>query len=208
MAILFEWYENPVATTEGDEESPKHYHARPILNGHADMNYIARRIQHRCTVTHTDIVAVLDSLSTVMAEELQEGKCVHLDGLGYFRITLAADGVIEANTKRRNTLVRMKSVRFRADQKLKNNIGDIQVEHIKYNAHSRPLTPEQIDHCLKTYFTTHRVMTRRNFQACCGMTQSTAARHIARLCRAGVLTNIGTQMHPIYVPAEEQTPAQ
>lgn len=204
MPIRFEWYENPVPSTEADEESPKHYHARPILNGRADTDYIARRIQQRCTVTHTDVAAVLDSLSRVMAEELQEGKRVHLLGLGYFRITLAVEGEVEAETKRRNTLVRMKGVKFRADQKLKNNIGEIKVEHIKYNAHSRRLTEEQIILRLKTYFTTQPVMTRCNFQTCCGMTKNTAARHITRLCQAGVLMNIGTKMHPIYVPANEE----
>lgn len=202
MAIRFEWYENPVTTDQAEEESKKHYHARPTLNGRADTDYIAAQIQRRCSLTDIDVAAVLDALSSVMAEELQEGKRVHLDGLGYFHITLSVDGQIEAHTKRRNTKVRMKAVKFRADQKLKNNIGAIKVEHIKYGAHSCRLTEEAITLRLGKYFETHRVMTRRDFQACCGMTRNTAARHIQQLCQAGALTNIGTKMHPIYVPDE------
>lgn len=202
MAIRFEWYENPVNTDQAEEGGKKHYHARPTLNGRVDTDYIAKRIQRRCSLTDIDVAAVLDALSSVMAEELQEGKRVHLDGLGYFHITLAVEGEIEAHTKLRNTKVRMKAVKFRADQKLKNNIGTVKMEHTKYGAHSRRLTEKEITARLKKHFESHRVMTRRDFQACCNMTRNTATRHIQQLCQAGVLTNIGTKMHPIYVPKE------
>lgn len=199
MAIQFEWYENPSATNREEE---KHYHARPMHNGSVDTEYLAAQIQGRCSLATIDVAAVLDALSYVMAEHLQEGKRVHLDGLGYFQVTLGVDGDVAADTKRRNTKVKMKTVRFRADCKLKSNIGAIEVEHTKYGAHSRRLTDEEIGQRLKNYFATRRVMTRSDFQTCCGMTRITATRHILRLREAGVLRNIGTRMHPIYILAE------
>lgn len=201
MAIRFEWYENPTSLNDDDEK--KRYHARPTLNGRRDTDDIAAQIQARCSLTDIDVAAVLDALSHVMAEHLQEGRQVHLDGLGYFQVTLAVDGEIEANTKRRNTKVKMKAVKFRADQKLKNNIGAIELEHTKYGIHSSCLTEQEIKAQLKRYFESHKVMTRSDFQSCCGMTRNTASRHILQLREAGVLKNIGTKMHPIYIPGEE-----
>lgn len=200
MPIRFEWYENP--TTPDQEEEIKHYHARPTLNGRIDTTQLAQQIQGRCSLTKVDVAAVLDALSAVVAEHLQEGKRVHLDGLGYFHISLAVDGEVEAQTKRRNTKVRMKAVKFRADSKLKENIGIIEVEHTKYGAHSRRLSNEEIRVRLAKYFSERKVMTRSDFQICCGMTRNTATRHILRLRQEGVLKNIGTRMQPIYVPGE------
>ncbi|MEG0453997.1 MAG: DNA-binding protein, partial [Bacteroides sp.] len=93
-------------------------------------------------------------------------------------------------------------VKFRADSKLKENIGIIEVEHTKYGAHSRRLSNEEIRVRLAKYFSERKVMTRSDFQACCGMTRNTATRHILRLRQEGVLKNIGTRMQPIYVPGE------
>lgn len=200
MAIRFEWYENPANSDEEGEK--KHYHARPTLNGCIDTEYLATQIQRRCSLTKVDVVASLDALSAVMAEHLRDGKRVHLNGLGYFQMSLAVDGEVEAHTKRRNTQVRMKGVKFRADQKLKNNIGAIEVEHTKHGAHSQRLTPEEVKARLNKYFKTHEVMTRSDFQSCCGLTRNTATRHILRLCEAGALKNIGSRMQPIYVMGE------
>ena len=202
MAIRFEWYENP--TSPDDEDKEKHYHARPTLNGKIGTDSIAAQIQRRCSLTDIDVAAVLDALSHIVAEQLQDGKRVHLDGLGYFQVTLTCDETIEANTKRRNTMVRMKAVKFRADQKLKNNIGAISLEHTKYGAHSRRLTDEEVAGRLKRYFASNQVMTRSDFQRCCGMTRNTAARQIQKLCQAGALKNIGTRMHPIYVAEKKE----
>lgn len=200
MAIRFEWYKNPLTSAEAEEEKKALYHARPILNGRVETDYLAEQIQRRCSLNRVDVVATLEALSDVMAEHLQDGKQVHLDGLGYFQVSLTVDGEIEADTKRRNTKVRMKAVKFRADQKLKNNVGAIEVEHTKYGSHSRRLTEEEVKARLEKYFETQKVMSRRDFQQCCGMTRNTAARYIQQLCQTGVLTNIGTKMHPIYVP--------
>ena len=79
MAILFEWYENPVAPSQTQEETK--LHARITLNGTADTARLRRKIQERCSLTETDVSAVLDALSHAMGDELAEGKQVHLDGI-------------------------------------------------------------------------------------------------------------------------------
>ena len=72
MAILFEWYENPVAPNQPQEETK--LHARITLNGKTGTDRLRRKIQERCSLTETDVSAVLDALSHAMGEELAEGR--------------------------------------------------------------------------------------------------------------------------------------
>lgn len=85
MAIHFEWYENPVPPNRPDE---KKLHARITYNGKVGTDYVRRKIQERCSLTETDVTAVLDALSHVLGQELGDGRQVHLDGIGYFHPTL------------------------------------------------------------------------------------------------------------------------
>ena len=106
MAILFEWYENPVPN---DQTDPKTIHARITLNGKVGTDEIRHKIQARSSLTETDVSAVLDALSHIMGEELAEGRQVHLDGIGYFHPTLKCEEGITMETKRKNEKVKLKT---------------------------------------------------------------------------------------------------
>ena len=127
MAILFDWYENPVSP---DQPKKKRFHPRIAYNGQVDTDEMRSKIQSRCTLNEVDVTAVLDALSQVMGEELGEGRQVHLDGIGYFYPTLTATEEIAADTPRRNMKIKLKAIRFRSDQKLKNSIGLIKVKRL------------------------------------------------------------------------------
>jgi len=96
--------------------------------------------------------------------------------------------------------IKLKAIRFRSDQKLKNSIGLIKVKQLKKNFHSSKLSEVEIDILLKEYFSTHQMMQRRDFQSLCGMVRSTAMIHIRRICQEGKLQNIGLRNQPIYRP--------
>ena len=198
MAILFDWYENPQSSEQQGEENALHPRLR--LNGKMSTAQLRARIQKRCTLTETDVIAVLDALSHAMGEELADGKQVHLDGIGYFYPTLTATEEIAADAPRRNMKIKLKAIRFRSDQKLKNSIGLIKVKQLKKNFHSSKLSEVEIDMLLKEYFSTHQMMQRRDFQSLCGMVRSTAMIHIRRICQEGKLQNLGLRNQPIYVP--------
>ena len=198
MAISFDWYENPVSPDKPEE---KRFHPRIIANGQIDTKDLRSRIQSRCSLTETDVTAVLDALSQVMGEELCEGRQVHLDGIGYFYPTLTATEEIAADTPRRNTKVKLKGIQFRSDQKLKNSVGHIKIKQMKRIIHSPKLSETDIDSRLRKYFTDHQIMQRSDFQDITGMVRSTAMIHIRRLRTKGKLLNIGIPSQPIYVPA-------
>ena len=161
MAIHFEWYENPVPPNRPDE---KKLHARITYNGKVGTDYVRRKIQERCSLTETDVTAVLDALSHVLGQELGDGRQVHLDGIGYFHPTLKCIEEVTAETKRKNTKVRLKGIKFRADQALKNEVGAVKLKNIKHDGHSSKLSDVEIDMRLRAYFADHQLMTRADFQ--------------------------------------------
>jgi predicted histone-like DNA-binding protein len=200
MSIYFEWYNNPALTRKGEKQT---LHARPILNGKADIEELGELINRRCTVTPPDIAAVLSALSDVMGEALADGKQVHLNGIGYFCPTLTCTEEIVPETKRKSTKVKLKSIAFRADKELYKAMGNVSVMRMsKFAVHSNELSHEEIDKLLEEYFTESRVLTRRTFQSLCGFTSATARRHLKRLCDEGKLRNEGVRNQPMYLPAE------
>ena len=58
----------------------------------------------------------------------------------------------------------------------------------------------EIDMKLTEYFAENQIITRKDFQYLCGMTQITAYRHIKRLMAEKKLQNKGTIYQPIYTP--------
>ena len=97
--------------------------------------------------------------------------------------------------------IKLKAIRFRSDQKLKNSIGLIKVKQLKKNFHSSKLSEVEIDIRLKDYFAEHQLMTRRDFQEVCGLARTTAKTHLVRLRKEGKLVNVGLRNQPMYVPA-------
>lgn len=62
------------------------WYARAVVTDVVTTDELAEAIERTCTVTKSDIVAVLNSLSEVMHDELLDGKRVVLDGIGSFKV--------------------------------------------------------------------------------------------------------------------------
>ena len=72
MAILFDWYENPKTKDKQGEELT--LHPRIKLNGSTTTDELRRHIQEYCSLTETDVLAVLDALSHFVGRELGGGQ--------------------------------------------------------------------------------------------------------------------------------------
>ncbi|NDW12226.1 DNA-binding protein [Bacteroides sp. 214] len=197
MAVQFEFYENPSKADEGKKK--KGIHARVVSRETITTEQLVREIHGRSSLGIGEVESVLSYLSQKMSEHLRDGDRVHLEGIGYFQLTLACEKpLVSPKMTARN--VKFKSVKFRADQKLKNQVSWAKIERSKVRAHSESLSAIEIERVLTGYFAEHEVLTRVKLQQLCGMTSSTAYRHLTRLKKEGKLNNIGTLRHPIYVP--------
>ena len=199
MAIIYDWFENPKRSA--DEETT--LHVRPCFNGTVSTKAVVRKIQQHSSLTPGDVVAVLTELSQIVGEELQEGRQVHIDGLGYFAPTLTVEGRITPDMplRDRNRKVRFKGVSFRMDKQLNQHISPIQVEMSRWETHSQPSTANEREQQLTEYFREHDFLTRRNLQYLLNLKRTTATTLLQQWRTEGKLLNQGTGKQPIYVPA-------
>ena len=134
MAILFDWYENPKTKDKQGEELT--LHPRIKLNGSTTTDELRRHIQEYCSLTETDVLAVLDALSHFVGRELGEGRQVHLDGIGYFVPTLTCTEPVTLETKRKSTKVKLKNITLKISVKSGENqkiFGSITAKEIAEN---------------------------------------------------------------------------
>lgn len=195
MAIKFEFYESP--NTIGTHK--KQYHARVVNRELISTDYLAWEIHHGSTLTVADIKATIISLSEKLADHLKDGARVHMEGIGYFHVSLSCSETQNPQSTRAYD-VKIKSVTFRADKELKKQLVNVKTERSKYKPHSIPVTDEKIDKGLTEYFQTHSVLTRREFEQLFTLTRATAGRYITRLAKEGKLLNISIPHNPIYEP--------
>ena len=125
MAIVFDWYENPNASSEEGEAA---LHPRIFMNGKVDTDMLCYKIHDYSSLTVGDVKNVLDNLSKILGESLREGKEVHIEGIGYFYPTLAATGKVTRSTPHKTNKVTFKTVRFRPDSNLKGHFVGVRAD--------------------------------------------------------------------------------
>ena len=87
MEIEYDLYENP-GKEVGD--SPR-LHAKVVTKDVITTKNLREYITMKCTATPADVVAVLTALSDELYNALSDGYSVHIDGLGYFSLSLGCN---------------------------------------------------------------------------------------------------------------------
>lgn len=196
MAIKFEFA--PVPVPAGRPKKLRYY-PKVVNRRTVSTSDIVKDIEMACTLTRTDVVAVLDALNRSLVEWLKDGWRVHLDGVGYFDVSLAAPETRNPKDTRASS-VKFKSVNFRADKELRYRVAELTAERSKYSHGSAKLSEVAIDMKLTEFFTENKVLFRRDIEKICRMTRTTAGRCLNRLQEEKKLKNINTKQQPVYVP--------
>ncbi len=194
MSLKYDFYESP--SPEGNSGL---LHARVVTTGTTGTKQIAEFIQLACTVTVTDVTAVLQALTDTIVSELLSSRRVHLEGLGYFYLTLSCPAAVSAAKQVRARSVKVKSIVFRPEAGFKKRFITALLERAKNKNHSRRYTGKGIDKLLSGYFEQHDYITSREFQTLCGLTRSTAANRLKKLVDEGKLRKIGHPKSPLYI---------
>ena len=79
----------------GTKRSGKWY-ARMVPTGVINTRQLAEIIQRNCTVTKSDVMAVLEELVETMRDQMQDSKRIKLDGFGSFKIGIQCRGARSA----------------------------------------------------------------------------------------------------------------
>lgn len=198
MSTDYDFYKNPIP--QGSNRRPR-LHARVVPKATVDTEQLARYIHDASSLTTGDVKATLTMLSEMIVRELKSGNRVHIDGLGYFEMTLQCPPVKDPKEIRAES-IRFKSVAFRPDASLKGKLSTTRFQRVAHKSHSKEASDTEIDERLTTYFATHDYITRSDFQHLCGLTKSTASRRLQECLQAGKLRKEGLYKFPLYVPTE------
>jgi predicted histone-like DNA-binding protein len=196
MSIEYDFYRNP--NSQGTNK--KRYHARVVSSDRISTDELAEEIQKECSLTITDVKAVLIALGDKLAKHLGEGSKVHLEGIGYFQVNLQCKEEVRTTRSVRSDNVEFKSISYRADNELKKHLRNQKIQRSQTRIHSREMTEEEIDQKLSDYFKTHDTLTRSQFEVLCTQVKSTAHRILQKLVKDGKLKNVSTKQHPVYMP--------
>ncbi len=196
MAILFDYYETP--DPSGEEEKTR-YHARVVNVQTLHTKEVIDRLTFATTLTPGDIRGVLESLSDLIAQALEDSQRINLEGIGTFQAVLKTVREVNPETTRSQS-VWFKTIRYTPDQRLKDKLKNAATTRSSLKRHSAKLSHEDIDKLLTTYFAENETLSRRKFEMFCRMTRATAYRHISRLISEGKIQNINMKRQPIYVP--------
>ncbi len=198
MALKYDFYSNPIP--KSSNRKPR-LHARVVTTGTTGTADIAARIHDRSTINAGEVKAALDLLSEVLVHELKYGRRVHLEGLGYFQLTLECPPV-RTEKEIRAESIKVKNVVFRAEEKLKKKVGLISMERVKVKNHSNKYSDIEVDGLLTGHFLDNEFITSKQFFSLCGFTQATGSRRLKRLVDEGKLERIGHRKSSIYSPAK------
>lgn len=199
MKIKYDVYEMPSA----DNSEQVRLHARIINKGIVTTDKLAKEIEYSTSLTEGDVLSVISSLSYKIVEKLMEGNRIHLEGLGYFQLSITSLP-LENGQKMRAEHVKVRSINFRPEKKIKNILSNASFERVKYNMHSFKHSQQEIVEVLLHYLEEHQYITRAEFQTLCNLTKGKALQLLNGLIKEGMLAKEGVKGSPIYKLKEER----
>ena len=161
---------------------------------------LAEYINHACSVTESDVVAVLQALGKCVRDELLDGNRVELDNLGTFSLSLTC-GQKKLEDRVTKKDIRVKNILFTPCAEMKQAMRGAEIVSGGPNP-NKQLTDEVILRRLAKYFENHELMQRRNFEAVCECSRYTALQKLNELVKAGKLRAMGAKNIRFYVKGD------
>lgn len=193
--IEYEFYKSP-----NPNKGTTALHPRVICKRSIGIKELSREIEHGTSLTAADVQAASIALIDYMLMHLKKGERIHIDGLGFFHISLKGPKHINPRLVRAES-IKFKTLNFEAEKQLKEEFNTIELKHRKVRQ-SDNLDKSELHIKLIRYFRTHRTISRAKMQLLCSLTKMTAIRRINTFIADHVLENEGTKRTPIYVPGK------
>lgn len=161
---------------------------------------LAKDINRACSVTESDVVAVLQAVGQRISEALLDGNRVEIDHIGTFSLSLTCEN------KRKEDHITSKDIKV--SRIVFNPCAELQkvVRHAVIVSGgptgTKQLSDTVIEKRLAEFFTTHASIQRSEFERVCECSRYAALAKIKALVKAGKLQAIGRQNTRAYIPGE------
>ncbi len=195
MAIHYDFYK----TTGHYADEKKPWHVRLVQNGTTETEDMMQRIETGTTLTMADLKGALDAFVSQITQSLEDGRAVHIDGLGHFSLSIGGEVQETEDGKLRLKHAAVRSVNFRPEPSLLRRLSSATFTSKDHRGrHSAALNEAELPTTLaalceeKGHFTTH------DFRRAFHLTHSTAQRRLQSLCDDGVIENAGSPRFALY----------
>lgn len=158
-------------------------------------------VEKACTLTESDVLAVLTALRTLAVRELSEGRRFCVPGLGYISLSAGLDDeAAESGKAVRGTDIHLRGLNFRPERQLVNTLASrVRFERARPASASTTYTDEALWEQLSPYLDEHHTITVRRLQSVFDVARAAAYAHIAAYVADGRLVNAGTPRMPVYL---------
>jgi predicted histone-like DNA-binding protein len=110
---------------------PKKWYANAKANGEVTFKELSKEISQRSTtVSDTDVMAVLNDLTKLLARHLETGKIVRLGDFGSFQVSVKSEGA-ETEEKFHASLIKKAKINFRPGIDLKDMLLTLKYNKIE-----------------------------------------------------------------------------
>ena len=92
--------------------------------GEVSLEAMSENISDRCTLTETDVLAVLSALQREMTKSLMDGRIVRFGTFGSFQLSLNSSGVEKIDDATQNQVKGVR-VRFRPGIRIQENLRNL-----------------------------------------------------------------------------------
>ena len=158
---------------------------------------LAEYINFACSVTESDIAAVLQALGKCVCDELLDGNRVEIDHIVTFSLSLTC-GRKKLEDRVTKNDIRVKNILFTPCAEMKQAMRGADIVSGGPNPNKR-LTDEVIERRVAKYLDEHEYMQRREFESVCECSRYTATRKLKELVRSGKLRAMGSKNVRFYV---------
>ena len=158
---------------------------------------LAEYINFACSVTESDIAAVLQALGKCVCDELLDGNRVEIDYIGTFSLSLTC-GRKKLEDRVTKNDIRVKNILFTPCVEMKQAMRGADIVSGGPNPNKR-LTDEVILRRVAKYLDEHEYMQRREFESVCECSRYTATKKLKELVRSGKLRAMGSKNVRFYV---------
>lgn len=172
MSIKYDLYKSP--PKKKGKETVTHYHAR-VSGSHTVGTTEWNKSIHR---PRTDLQAAMSEISDRFLEALQNGDRVHLEGIGYFQMTLSCPPDVKSRKEVRAEAIRFRSIAFTPEKSLRKQLKYTRFIRSDRSGHTLNSSEDELTEALTAYFKEHEYITRRELEKMCYMTRSTAYRRL------------------------------
>lgn len=201
MCARYRLVRNPNPTGEKKKQA---LHPRVVPYGTVRINELMQSVEDRSGLSAADIKGALQIIADVMAERLEEGYNVELEGIGFFSLSLSSRPVMD-KSEIRSESIHFRNVNFRCGKYLKNKLNTMHLERMPMGKGTLPPFEERVARLME-YMKVHAYITCSDYRELAGCSKYRALEDLNSLIGEGKLAKGGyrsTRVYTIPSPAND-----